>query len=210
MNEAISPAIELFVGLLLLAIVVAIAVRPLRLPYTVALVVAGLLVGIGANAAGRSHDRCPTGARPPCPSAGPRLRGRLPDAGGGASPLVRRSRAAGGAGGRRLGRRRRGDTPFRDRFAARPRFHRRRHALGDGSGRRGRDIQAAARPRRPRDHGRRREPPQRRNGARPLRDRRGSRLRATESGRGGRVLRRDGGHQRCDRPRHRISWRPGS
>jgi len=52
MNEAISPAIELFVGLLLLAVVVAIAVRPLRLPYTVALVVAGLLVGIGANAAG--------------------------------------------------------------------------------------------------------------------------------------------------------------
>jgi CPA1 family monovalent cation:H+ antiporter len=51
-NEAISPTIELFVGLLLLAVVVAIAVRPLRVPYTVALVIAGLIVGIAANAVG--------------------------------------------------------------------------------------------------------------------------------------------------------------
>lgn len=49
---AIPHAIELLVGLLGLAAVVAIVARPLRLPYTVALVVAGLLVGIGANAAG--------------------------------------------------------------------------------------------------------------------------------------------------------------
>jgi CPA1 family monovalent cation:H+ antiporter len=52
MEQAISPAIELFVGLLLLATAVAIVARPLRLPYTVALVVAGLLVGVVANVAG--------------------------------------------------------------------------------------------------------------------------------------------------------------
>jgi len=53
MDEAAIPhAVELFVGLLGLAAFVAIIARPLRLPYTVALVVAGLLVGIGASAAG--------------------------------------------------------------------------------------------------------------------------------------------------------------
>lgn len=51
-QAAIPQAIELLVGLLALAAVVAIVARPLRLPYTVALVVAGLLVGIGAGAAG--------------------------------------------------------------------------------------------------------------------------------------------------------------
>jgi monovalent cation:H+ antiporter, CPA1 family len=44
--------IALLVGLLALAAFVAIVARPLRLPYTVALVVAGLLVGAGASAAG--------------------------------------------------------------------------------------------------------------------------------------------------------------
>ena len=53
MDEAAIPhAVELFVGLLGLAAFVAIFARPLRLPYTVALVVAGLLVGIGASAVG--------------------------------------------------------------------------------------------------------------------------------------------------------------
>ncbi len=53
MDEAAIPnAIELLVGLLGLAALVAIVARPLRLPYTVALVVAGLLVGVGAHAAG--------------------------------------------------------------------------------------------------------------------------------------------------------------
>jgi monovalent cation:H+ antiporter, CPA1 family len=53
MDEAAIPqAIELLVGLLGLAVVVAIVARPLRLPYTVALVVAGLVVGIGASLAG--------------------------------------------------------------------------------------------------------------------------------------------------------------
>jgi CPA1 family monovalent cation:H+ antiporter len=51
-EDAIPNAIELLVGLLLLATIVAIVARPLRLPYTVALVIAGILVGIGANAAG--------------------------------------------------------------------------------------------------------------------------------------------------------------
>lgn len=51
-ETAIPGAIELLVGLLGLAAFVAIIARPLRLPYTVALVVAGLLVGIGAGAAG--------------------------------------------------------------------------------------------------------------------------------------------------------------
>jgi CPA1 family monovalent cation:H+ antiporter len=48
----IPHALELLVGLLCLAAFVAIVARPLRLPYTVGLVVAGLLVGIGASAAG--------------------------------------------------------------------------------------------------------------------------------------------------------------
>ncbi len=53
MDEAAIPhAVELLVGLLGLAAFVAIIARPLRIPYTVALVVAGLLVGIGASAVG--------------------------------------------------------------------------------------------------------------------------------------------------------------
>ena len=53
MTDATIPgAIELLVGLLGLAVFVAIVARPLRLPYTVALVVAGLLVGVVAGAAG--------------------------------------------------------------------------------------------------------------------------------------------------------------
>ena len=53
MDEAAIPhAVELLVGLLGLAAFVAIIARPLRIPYTVALVVAGLLVGIGASAIG--------------------------------------------------------------------------------------------------------------------------------------------------------------
>ena len=45
-------AIELMVGLLGLAALVAIVARPLRLPYTVALVVAGLVVGAVATVLG--------------------------------------------------------------------------------------------------------------------------------------------------------------
>ena len=53
MDEAAIPhAIELLVGLLGLAAFVAVVARPLRLPYTVALVVAGLLVGVVASAVG--------------------------------------------------------------------------------------------------------------------------------------------------------------
>ncbi len=53
MDEAAIPhAVELLVGLLGLAVLVAVIARPLRLPYTVALVVAGLLVGMGASAVG--------------------------------------------------------------------------------------------------------------------------------------------------------------
>jgi CPA1 family monovalent cation:H+ antiporter len=48
----IPRVIELLVGLLALAAIVAIIARPLRVPYTVALVVAGLLVGVGAGALG--------------------------------------------------------------------------------------------------------------------------------------------------------------
>ena len=51
-GAAIPQAIELLVGLLGLAALVAVLARPLRVPYTVALVVAGLLVGIGASVAG--------------------------------------------------------------------------------------------------------------------------------------------------------------
>jgi CPA1 family monovalent cation:H+ antiporter len=51
-DASILGAIELLVGLLGLAVLVAIVARPLRLPYTVALVVAGLLVGAVAGMAG--------------------------------------------------------------------------------------------------------------------------------------------------------------
>src|SRR5512144_1699861 len=51
-DDAIPGAVELLVGLLALAAFVAIVVRPFRVPYTVALVVAGLLVGLAAGAAG--------------------------------------------------------------------------------------------------------------------------------------------------------------
>ena len=48
----IPHAIELLVGLLALAALVAIIARPLRLPDTVALVIAGLVIGIGASVTG--------------------------------------------------------------------------------------------------------------------------------------------------------------
>lgn len=51
-NETLPHTIELLVGLLILATVVAIVARPLRIPYTVGLVVAGLLVGAVASLAG--------------------------------------------------------------------------------------------------------------------------------------------------------------
>ena len=51
-NETLPHTIELLVGLLVLATVVAIVARPLRIPYTVGLVVAGLLVGAVASLAG--------------------------------------------------------------------------------------------------------------------------------------------------------------
>ena len=51
-DEDIPHVLELLVGLLGLAVFVAIVVRPLRLPYTVALVIAGLGVGHLASVAG--------------------------------------------------------------------------------------------------------------------------------------------------------------
>ena len=51
-DTAIPGTIELLVGLLALAVFVAIVARPLRLPYTVALVIAGSLVGVVAGAIG--------------------------------------------------------------------------------------------------------------------------------------------------------------
>ena len=51
-DTSIPGAIELLVGLLGLAALVAIVARPLRLPYSVALVVAGVVVGLVASAAG--------------------------------------------------------------------------------------------------------------------------------------------------------------
>jgi CPA1 family monovalent cation:H+ antiporter len=49
-GTAILTAIRLFVALLGVAALVAIVVRPLRIPYSVALVIVGLLAGIGASA----------------------------------------------------------------------------------------------------------------------------------------------------------------
>lgn len=51
-DETLPHAIELLVGLLAVATVVAILARPLRVPYTVALVVAGLFIGGAASLAG--------------------------------------------------------------------------------------------------------------------------------------------------------------
>ena len=53
-GSATLNAIELLVGLLALAGLVAIVARPLRLPYTVALVIAGLAVGAMAAALGQA------------------------------------------------------------------------------------------------------------------------------------------------------------
>jgi len=52
MTDTIPGAIELLVGLLGLAALVAIVARPLRLPYSVALVVTGVVFGLVASAAG--------------------------------------------------------------------------------------------------------------------------------------------------------------
>ena len=51
-DEEIPHILDLLVGLLALAAFVAIVVRPFRLPYTVALVLAGIIVGIGASVTG--------------------------------------------------------------------------------------------------------------------------------------------------------------
>jgi len=51
-DDEIPHVLDLLVGLLGLAAFVAIVVRPLRLPYTVALVAAGLIVGFTASATG--------------------------------------------------------------------------------------------------------------------------------------------------------------
>jgi CPA1 family monovalent cation:H+ antiporter len=51
-DQEIPHVLELLVGLLGVAVVVAILVRPLRLPYTVALVIAGLGAGLLARIAG--------------------------------------------------------------------------------------------------------------------------------------------------------------
>ncbi|MEO6207881.1 MAG: cation:proton antiporter [Candidatus Limnocylindrales bacterium] len=55
-GESIVQGIELFVALLGVAAVVAIAAKPLRLPYTVALVVVGLVIGTVAGALGVGAD----------------------------------------------------------------------------------------------------------------------------------------------------------
>ncbi len=156
MDEAAIPhAVELLVGLLGLAVFVAIIARPLRVPYTVALVVAGLLVGIGASAVGY-----PTVDVSPelvllvlLPGlvfeAAYRLRIRqlrrwfrglvllaVPGVLVSAAVVAVAAEPRHGA-------------------AARPRVHRRRDGLGDRSGSRGGDVQTPAGARGPVDHGRR-------------------------------------------------------
>lgn len=60
MDPLVIPyVVELLVGLLLLAVVVALAVRPLRLPYTVALVAAGSIVGAAVSAFGFNRIEVP-------------------------------------------------------------------------------------------------------------------------------------------------------
>ena len=93
-RAAIPHAIELLVGLLLSPSFVAIVARPLRLPYTVALVIAGLLVGHRRECGRAPDDRRLARARPARPPARPRLRGRLPAPDRRASSLVRRARPA--------------------------------------------------------------------------------------------------------------------
>ena len=146
MTDAEIPgAIELLVGLLGLAAFVAIVVRRLRVPYTVALVIAGLLVGLGRRRRRVPADRRLAGPGPARPAAGPRLRGGLPAAHRRAPSLVRRPRAAGDPGCPDLGRHRRGRADARDRTAHRALVHRRRHGVGHRSGGRRGHVQASPR-----------------------------------------------------------------
>ena len=170
MTDAEIPgAIELLVGLLGLAALVAIVVRRLRVPYTVALVIAGLLVGLAAGRRRVPADRRLARPGPARPAARPRLRGGLPAADRGAPALDRRSRPAGDPGRPDLGRHRRGRADARDRTADRALVHRRCHGVGHRSGGRRGHLQAPPRATRTLDHGRWREPAQRRHGARPVR-----------------------------------------
>ena len=212
MDEAAIPhAIELLVGLLGLAAVVAIVARPLRLPYTVALVVAGLLVGIVASAAGYpsvdvSPDLVLLVLLPGLVfEAAYRLRiaelrrwfGGLALPGGPRRPDL--------GGGRRDG----APEP-RDRPPPRSRLHRRGDGLGDGSGRGRRDVQATSGPARAVHDRRRREPPQRRHRAGAVRDRGRGRVCADRAGRGDRHVRRHRRDQRGDRARDRFPRCPRS
>ena len=158
----------------------------------------------------RPDDHRLAGSRASRPASRPRLRSGVSDPHRRASPLVRWARAARGPGSGHLGGRRSARPQPRNRSAARPRVHRRSHAVRDRSSGRGGDLQAPACPERPRDDRRRREPPERRHWARPLRDRRRRGVRAGESRRRDRFLRRDRGHQRRDRRRDRVPRRPES
>ena len=209
MDEAAIPhAIELLVGLLGLAAFVAIVARPLRLP------VHG---GPGRRGADRRHRR--RGGRIPAPRRVARHRPARPPARarlrGGLSPplrrapaLVRRPRPAGRPRRPDLGGDRRAGPERRHRPSTRPRVHRRGDGLGDRPRRRRRDLQAVACPTGAVDAGRWREPPQRRHGPGPVRDRAAGRDDADRAGRGRRRVRGHRGDQRRDRPRHRVPCRP--
>ena len=118
-----------------LAAFVAIVARPLRLPYTVALVIAGLVVGIVANAAGYP----PLDVSPELvllvllPGLVFEAAYRLPARR--AAPLVRRARCCWPSRGSSSRRRSwRSSCTARDRPAPRPGVHRRGDGVGDGSG----------------------------------------------------------------------------
>ena len=168
-----SQAIELFVALLGVAGLVAIVARPLRLPYTVALVAVGLVIGGLAGPIGLEGGR----------SGHARARARWSSCPGlvfEAAYRLRLARAAAMVLGARAPRRarradlggRRGRSSCTWRPAPRrSRVPRRRDGLRDRPGGRRGDLQAARGLAIAGDAGRRREPAQRRHGPGAVRDR---------------------------------------
>ncbi len=161
MTDAEIPgAIELLVGLLGLAAFVAIVVRGLRVPYTVALVIAGLLVGLAAGAAGFP----PIDVSPDLV-----LLVLLPGLVFEAAYRLRITELRRWFGGLVLlaipgvlisASHRRGRADARHRAAHRAVVHRRCHGVGHGSGGRRGHVQASPGATRPLDDGRWREPAQ--------------------------------------------------
>ncbi len=146
-GPTILASITVFVALLGVAAVVAIVARPLRLPYSVALVArrARRRDRADARPTGQRADRRPRD-RPRRPPAGARLRGRLPARPRPPAPFAGGPRLPGHARRAHLGLGRRGRPPPGHGAPLRPRVHRRGDGLGDRPGGRRGDVPPPAGP----------------------------------------------------------------